>query len=180
MIEKIKYLLANQTAVFGGIFLISAVSLMTALIAQFIYNLEPCTLCLYQRVPYVITLLLGLIGMVTLYKHEWTRFSALFVLVAGIMFLSGGIIAFYHSGVEQHWWKSFLQGCAIDFDTGKSVNDLMALFESKPAVRCDEIPWADPFFGISMAGYNAILSFILAITCALSALCIIRKKNGLL
>lgn len=178
MITAIKKILTNDIAVFGGIFLISALSLMTALIAQYVFGLQPCPLCLYQRVPYVLTALLGIGGLALLYRHEGTRFSAPLTALCGFIFLAESAIAFYHSGVERHWWKSFLEGCAADFDPGKSAADLMALFDNKPAVRCDAIPWADPFFGLSMANYNAALSLGLACACFLSAFLLLQKKKS--
>ncbi len=171
--------MANALAVCGGIFLISAISLMMALIAQYVYGLQPCSLCIYQRWPFAIAGLLGACGMAALYKQEGTKYAAIFVFLSALTFLAGGIIAFYHTGVEQHWWTSILEGCAADFNAG-NVEDLMAMLDNKPAVRCDEIPWADPIFGLSMAAYNAIMSPILAIGCGISAVLITRKANGVL
>ncbi|MCB9996436.1 MAG: disulfide bond formation protein B [Rhodospirillales bacterium] len=171
--------MANPVAVNGGIFLISAITLMVALISQYVYGLQPCILCIYQRVPYALTALLGIGGLITLYKEEWGRHAALTVFLSSIIFFIGSVIAFYHSGVEQHWWVSILEGCKVDFDAG-SVEELMQLMDNKPAARCDEIPWADPVFGLSMAAYNTMMSFGLGVGCAISAILIRRKDNGLL
>ncbi len=177
--KRIKNLMANAIAVCGGIFLISAISLMAALIAQYIYGLQPCPLCIMQRWPFVITALLGAAGMVILYRHEGEKWAARLVFASSVVFLAGSAIAFYHTGIEQHWWSSMLEGCNADLEAA-SAEDLMALLDSKPAVRCDVIPWADPVFGISMAGYNAMMSFALAIGCAFSSVMIMRKRNGVL
>lgn len=179
MREWLKQNMANPVAVCGAIFLISALSLMAALTAQYVYGLQPCVLCVYQRWPYGIVMVLSMFGLATLYKEEWARFASLLVFICSLVFFVGGAIAFYHVGVEQHWWASAVEGCAVDFEA-RDVDELMALMDNKPSVRCDEVAWADPFFGISMAGYNMLLSFMLAIGSALSAILMQRKVNGVL
>ena len=180
MMPMIKNILANKIIAISAIFLISSISLMMALMAQYVFDLEPCILCLYQRVPFYINIALGFIGMITLYKEEWTKHSGLLVFTAGVIFLIGGIIAFYHVGVEQHWWQSHLEGCAANFDASGDPEALLELLKNKPAVRCDEIPWVDPILGLSMAVYNFLMSFALAGLCTFSAILIERKKNNLL
>jgi disulfide bond formation protein DsbB len=180
IVRLIRDMLANKIIALSGIFLVSAVSLMMALIAEYIFGLQPCILCLYQRIPFVLTALIGFAGMITLYKEEWTQYAGLMVFISGLIFFVGGVIAFYHVGVEQHWWRSHLEGCAVDFDADADPAALMELLKNKPAVRCDVIPWVDPVFGLSMAVYNCLMSFGLAAGCTLSAVLIERKKNNLL
>lgn len=177
MTRVAKELLANPIVVCGGIFLISALSLMTALISQYVFGLEPCILCIYQRWPYGIAMLLATAGLAMLYDEHRVKYTAIAVLLCAAVFFAGGLIAFYHVGVEQHWWISAVEGCVANFETG-SIEDLKALLDSTPAVRCDQVAWS--FLGISMAGYNMLLSFALAAGCALSALFIQRKINGVL
>ena len=90
--------------------------------------------------------------------------------------MTGAAIASYHTGVEQHWWASALEGCKVSFDTGEK--SLMERIMSTPAARCDEIPWADPVLNLSMAAWNVIVSLILAALSAASAILIARKANG--
>lgn len=173
-----KYILSNPVLACGFIFLISCLSLAFALVAQHVFDLQPCVLCLYQRWPYGINALLGAAGLALLYKEEWTKRAAVTVFLASLFFFAGGVIASYHVGVEQHWWTSILEGCAVDFDTS-SVDDLVALFDNnKPAVRCDEVAWR--LFGISMAGYNVLMSFALAGISLWSSILIVRRANGVL
>ena len=174
----IKNILSDVVLVCGGIFTLSVLSLATALTAQYFFGLEPCILCLYQRVPFVLTALLGLAGLIVAARARRVKISALLILLCAPIFVMGAVIAFYHVGVEQHWWASFLEGCAVDLSTA-GAGDLLSLIESKPAVRCDEIPWADPFFGISMAGYNVMFSFGMAVFSLLGAIFITRIANGL-
>lgn len=179
MTSKIKHMLANPVLVCGGIFLFSALSLMAALIAQYVYGLIPCELCIFQRWPFGITAFLGIIGLVMLHERENTKKVAVVVLLCALVYLIGGGFGFYHHGVEQHWWKSFLEGCSVNFNAD-NLDDLMSLIENAPAARCDEIPWSDPIFGLSMAAWNMIISPLAAIGCLLSSICIARKANGVL
>ena len=150
--------------------IISAGALGLALMAQYIFGLEPCVLCVIQRYPYGIIIALGLLGFVFSWKYN--KATTLSLALIGICFLANSLIAFYHSGVELHWWKSFLEGCAVPEMKG-NMDQILADIQSRTkAVRCDEIPWADPIFGLSMANYNVLFCATLAILAGLSV-----KKN---
>lgn len=139
-----------------------------ALVGQFAFGLQPCILCLYQRVPYVIVAGLSALGLMlpltATVRHR-------LVAVAGIVFLTGAGLAFYHVGVEEHWWGA-ITGCA-----GAPVGQLsMEQFRAQiltPHKPCDQVDWR--FLGLSLAGWNAILSTILAGLCFVGAR---RLANG--
>ena len=90
---------------------IAVTALMTALISQYEYGLQPCVLCIFQRYPYGIIIVLGLVGVLLSCKYI-KSVSAIMGLI-GLTFLANSVIAFYHSGVELKWWPSFLEGCAV-------------------------------------------------------------------
>ena len=96
------------------------------------------------------------------------------VAICGLAFLAGGALAFHHVGVEQRRWVSIFEECAAPFDIAGST-DLMNLIEAAPAVRCEDIPWQDPILGISMAGYNAIISPIAGIISLVASVCIWKR-----
>ena len=137
---------------------VSAGALATALTAQYVFGLAPCVLCIYQRYPYAIALALGLAGIATARR---AGVQQLVILGAGSAFLVGAGIAVFHVGVEQQWWRG-TTGChAPEGDLDMSLEELTKqLREGTRFVPCDEIPWS--LFGISMAGYNALVSLILA------------------
>lgn len=170
----IKNLLSDSRLVSSGVVAVSISALAGALTAQYIFGLQPCDLCLFQRAPYVITIMLGTAGFLFAIKEK-PKAAAAAVFVSALVFLAGAAIAFYHSGVEQHWWVSFLQGCKVNLNP----DNIIAQIESAKAVRCDVIPWADPVFHLSMASWNAILSACLAAGCTLSSILITRRANGL-
>jgi disulfide bond formation protein DsbB len=134
--------------------------LAVALASQYWGGLQPCILCIYQRYPYGVAAALGLIGLgLTRHPGQLRLVAAL----AGIVFLVDAGIAFYHVGVEQHWWQGTAE-CGADLGSGLSIEELQKQILSTPVVRCDQVAWS--LFGISMAGYN----FIYAAFCGIAAL----------
>ena len=162
-------ILSNTRLMLAGLIAVSAFSLGMAFMAQYVFGLAPCILCLYQRVPFAIVIVLGLIGLVLSGKYPKT--GPFFLVLSGLSLLTNSIIAFYHTGVEQKWWVSFLEACSTP-DMSGNVEDLMARIQAAPVVRCDEIPWVDPILGLSMANYNVIFCLGLAIVAFIAARCI--------
>lgn len=112
----------------------------------------PCQLCLWQRWPHGAAVLVGLLALVT-GKGQLAWAGALAVLV------SAGIGVF-HVGVEQVWWDG-LASCTANALSGVSAGDLLSTDTNVGApVRCDQVAWS--LFGISMAGYNVLISLGLA------------------
>lgn len=86
--------------------------------------------------------------------------------LGALVMLIGAGIALYHAGVEQAWWEGPTT-CTSGPIGGLSTEDLMEQILNAPVVRCDEIAWS--LAGISMAGWNGILSAILAVIWIVSA-----------
>jgi disulfide bond formation protein DsbB len=149
----------------------SVSALGAAYFFQYVVGLQPCILCLYQRLPYAATIALGLIALGLALAGRPQPVPWLLGLCA-VAFAVGGAIAAFHVGVEQHWWRgtSECTGAAID---ATNVDDLRAQLMAAPVVRCDEVAWS--LLGISMAGYNILMSFCLA---AFSALAALRLRRG--
>lgn len=141
--------------------LASIAVLGSALASQYIGGLQPCVLCLYQRVPYAAVIL---IAGVALFLPPGPRAAAL--ALAGLALLTGAGIAVFHVGVEQHWWQGTAECGTIDA-AADSLEALRAQVLAAPTVRCDEIPWS--LFGISMAGYNVLTSLGLGIAGLIAA-----------
>jgi len=142
----------------------SALLLLGALYFQFVLALPPCPLCVYQRWAHGAALALALAA-------AWPRMGPMtagtVTALAGVAYLFGAGTAFYHAGVEQHWWEG-LAGCvAAPLDT-TGATDLTAALLAVPAARCDEIPWS--FLGLSIAGWNAVASAVLTVAAFAGAL----------
>lgn len=137
----------------------SAALLGGAFAFQYLGGLAPCALCLWQRWPHAAAILIGLVALAT----GWRALLWLGVLAA---LVTAGI-GLFHVGVEQAWWQG-LATCTAGSIAGISTADLLnpAADVAAPA-RCDAIAWA--MAGISMAGWNMILSLGLALIWLLSA-----------
>ncbi len=140
-------------SVYGRMLLAGLASLMVLLGAfgfQYIGELAPCPMCIWQRWPHAIATVIAIAAMTVL----WRQRRVLAVLGALAMVVSTGLGAF-HAGVEQGWWKgpSTCSGVAPgELSTDELLDQIMAA----PLVRCDEIVWE--LFGITMAGWNALIS----------------------
>jgi disulfide bond formation protein DsbB len=126
--------------------LVPAALLGGALISQYQFGLAPCQMCHWQRWPHYAALLPALVAFST--AHPW-RVRVL-VLIAALLIAVSGAIGVFHAGVEYGWWDG-LTACATN-DGRMTVEDMLAA----PVIRCDVAPWT--LFGISLAGFNALLS----------------------
>lgn len=138
---------------------VSFVTLVIVLISQYVFGLRPCELCIYQRIPYVFIIAFGLIAYGAAKQDK--KISKIFMGLVGVTFLIGMGIAIFHVGVEQAWWPGLEQCGANVNDIAMTLEELRLEVLKAPVTRCNEIAWS--LFGISMAGYNAILSFLMAL-----------------
>lgn len=121
----------------------------------------PCELCILQRWPHVAAVAIAALLWLT------GRVRALAVL--GMVAAGAAMgLALYHTGVEIGWWPGPTH-CSggIGGLSQLSTQDLLTQLQSAPVVRCDEVAWS--LFGISMAGWNAVFSAVLAVIWGLAA-----------
>ncbi|MGH6931731.1 MAG: disulfide bond formation protein B [Dongiaceae bacterium] len=160
--------MTNPRQALALIVVAAVASLAIALASQYWGGLRPCVLCLYQRYPYGVVILIGLLGLAVADKPGWPR---ILLVLAGLVFLLDAGIAFFHVGVEQKWWQG-TAACGSNFDLNLSAEELKDLLMNQPMARCDEVPWS--LFGISMAGYN----FIYAVLWGFYALMAAARVDG--
>jgi len=130
----------------------SAAMLLGAFGFQFIGGLAPCKLCIWQRWPHGLAAGLGIVILLLPWRSGAMRW--LYLLGASIVLFGAGV-AFYHTGVEQHWWLGPTT-CSSQPISGLSTDQLMDQIFKAPLVRCDDIPWS--LFGLSMAAWNFLMS----------------------
>lgn len=112
----------------------------------------PCQMCLWQRWPHALAVGVGLVA----YFLSWRGLALCGAAAAAV---TAGI-GIYHSGVEHGWWEG-PGTCTTGRVTGMDPDALLEQIMAAPLVRCDEIAWQ--WLGLSMAGWNAVLSLGLAL-----------------
>jgi len=119
--------------------------------SQYLGGLHPCEMCYWQRWPHAAAILLA--GLAFTASAASPR-SRLLTLLAAFAIAVSGAIGVYHAGVELGIFEGFTT--CTSTARGASTEELLKQIMKVPLVRCDEVQWA--FLGISMAGWNAILS----------------------
>ena len=170
MIDRLAH---DPRMVLGIIAGASLIILGGALAFQYIGGLPPCQLCLYQRVPYLSAAPVAIVGLLFAGRLG-RRGVGLMALAGAVVFAAGTGVAVFHVGVEQHWWAG-LASCGGTIDPDLSFEDLKQQLLAAPVVRCDEVLWS--LFGVSMAGYNAILSTLLAALAFVIGLRLVRPTQ---
>jgi disulfide bond formation protein DsbB len=122
-----------------------------ALGSQYLAGLHPCELCYMQRWPHGVAIVLALLAFTA--PASSGRGRALISLAASAIAASGAI-GVYHAGVEAKVFEGFTQCTALP--KGATTAELLRQITHAPLVRCDEVQFR--FLGISLAGWNAILS----------------------
>jgi disulfide bond formation protein DsbB len=120
--------------------------------SQYFGGLYPCEMCWWQRYAHMAAL--GFAALAFTAPAPSPRSRALALLAAMAIAVSGGI-GVYHAGVEAKIFEGFTV-CTATVHPGASTADLLKQITHAPLVRCDEVQWS--FLGISMAGWNAIIS----------------------
>ncbi|MGN6517550.1 MAG: disulfide bond formation protein B [Rhizomicrobium sp.] len=134
---------------------VSAALILGALGFQYLGGYPPCEMCMWQRYPHFVTIAVGLGGGALLAAGLLPQSLAKPVaLVAALAIAITGAIGVYHAGVEWNLWKgpSACTGSAFQLSGTLNLN--------AHVVSCDHAAWR--LFGISMAGYNAIISLAAA------------------
>jgi len=142
-----------------AVFALSLATLAGAWFFEYVLKLPPCPLCLGQRIPYHVMIPLSLLlGIAALARAPQKLVIVGFAAVM-IAALCNVVLGTYHAGVEWHWWPgpSDCSGPLTNLKTGGSLLDQL---HSVHVVRCDEAAWR--FIGISLAGYNVLISLVLA------------------
>ena len=150
-----------------GIFICGAISASLyagALWFQYVGGLMPCSLCLWQRWPHIIIVLLAVIAL-------FVRMPRLVLLAIAITAASSVILAAYHAGVEWQLWSG-PSGCTAILTNSGDLTSLTDSLLATPVVSCDEVAWS--FLGLSMAGWNSLFSLDI---CLIALMSLVPEKK---
>ena len=138
---------------------VPALLLGGAYVSQYGFGLVACEMCWWQRYAHFAAVALALASTVLAPKRVLIALAGLAILVAGLI---GG----FHAGVEYGWWEGFTTCSSLDLGS-----DPLAAIMNAPLVRCDEVQWS--LFGISLAGWNFLISGVAGI----AILLLLRRKS---
>lgn len=122
-----------------------------AYLGQYGFNLEPCEMCWWQRYALFAALPFAALGWIKPSLKALTGLALIAILI-------GGLIGGYHAGVEYGWWKGMTTCTSgVSFSDGDALDAIIAA----PMIPCDVVQW--DLFGISLAGWNFLISVPLAV-----------------
>jgi disulfide bond formation protein DsbB len=145
--------------------LVGAATIAGAWFFELVLKLRPCPLCLEQRVPYYIAIPLALIVAFAAWRRAPRAIVVTGLIVLAALMLWGTYLGVFHAGVEWKLWAGPAE-CSGAAQFGPA-GGLLDRLQNVVVVRCDEAPWR--FLGISLAGYNAVISAVLVMVALLGA-----------
>ncbi len=144
----------SKKNLFTGIFLISFIALISAYFIEYILDHQPCNLCVYERIPYFLAILIVLIN------YKYNKLEKYLILSLAIIFLIATILSLYHLGIEQ----GFIQESLLcDLEKGANIVDKDEILKQlqQKSISCKDVTFK--IFGLSLTNYNIIISLLLTI-----------------
>ena len=145
----------SKKNLFTVIFLISFIALVSAYFIEYILGHQPCNLCLYERIPYFLAILIVSIN------YKYNKLEKYIILSLAIIFLIATILSLYHLGIEQ----GFIQESLLcDLEKGANILDKDEILKrlQQKNISCKDVTFQ--IFGLSLTSYNIIISILLTIT----------------
>ena len=118
----------------------------------------PCELCLKERYPYYAGMVLGGLTILVARRRRGPLLATCFAALA-LLFLGSAAFGAYHAGVEWGFWPG-PSDCTGSLDRASSMGDFMKQLQTVHVVRCDAV--AIRILGLSLAGWNAVVSLVIA------------------
>ena len=148
-------MLNNKSLFLNLILFVSFVALLSAFFIEYVLGHQPCNLCILERIPYVIAI------VIILLNYKFSQFEKIFLVLLVIVFLTATILSVYHFGIEQGFIEESL---VCDLKNGSEVTSkeeiLKQLQEQK--VSCKDVTFK--IFGLSLTSYNILISLLISIS----------------
>ena len=142
----------NKT-IFNLILLFSIFALFAAYFVQYILGHQPCNLCLIERIPYILAIIITTLSFV------FKRYEKIYLILFSLIFVSATLISFYHVGIEQGFIKESLV-CDLSAQSNSlTTEDLLKELKEK-TISCKDVTFK--IMGLSLATINTIMSLILS------------------
>ena len=145
----------SKKKLFLTIFLISFIALISAYFIEYVLGYQPCILCLYERVPYFLAILILLINF------KYNKLEKHFILFLIIIFFIATLLSLYHLGIEQGLIEESLL-CNLEKGTNIIDKDEILKQLQQKNISCKDV--AFKIFGLSLTSFNIIISLLLTIS----------------
>ena len=136
------------------IFLVSIIALVSAFFIEYILGHQPCNLCILERIPYFLAIILVLLN------YKFIQFEKFFILLLTMIFLTGTALSLYHLGIEQ----GFIQESLVcDLKSGSNLlskEEILKQLQEK-SISCKDVTFK--IFGLSLTSYNILISLLITI-----------------
>jgi disulfide bond formation protein DsbB len=139
--------------------MVGTAAILGAFVFQYGFGYQPCPLCLDQRIAYYVSIPLALMIAVGAGHGASRKVLTLGFGAIAIAMVINVLYGVYHSGIEWQWWAGPAE-CSGPLNSLGGTGGLLQQLGTVRVVRCDEAPWR--FLGLSLAGYNALISLALA------------------
>ncbi len=147
-------MLNNNKFILNSILAFSIFSLAIAYFIQYVLGHEPCNLCLIERIPYLVSLIL--ISLIFIIN----KFEKVIAGIVLLFFIFGSVVSFYHVGIEQGFFSESLVCDLGSFEENISKEDLIKQLQNKSPISCKDVTFR--FFGLSLATINTVISIFLS------------------
>ena len=134
------------------IVLVSFVALISAYFIEYILGHQPCNLCLMERIPYAVAL------VIVIFNYKFNHLEKYFILLLSIVFLASTLLSLYHLGIEQGFIEESL---VCDLKNGSNLlskEDILRQLQEKN-VSCKDVTFK--ILGLSLTSYNIIISILI-------------------
>ena len=144
----------NKNLLIKLIFLVSIIALISAFYIEYILGHQACNLCIFERIPYLLAMILILIS------YKFNQFEKFFILLLTIIFLAGTILSLYHLGIEQGFIQESLV-CDLKSESNLlSKEEILKQLKEK-SISCKDVTFK--IFGLSLTSYNILISLLITI-----------------
>lgn len=144
----------TNRSILSYVLIISIFVLGCAYFLQYISGHQPCNLCLIERIPYLVAIILILVILIL------NKYKKIFSIIIALFFIFGTIISVYHIGIEENIFsETFICELGNNSLNSTSKEEILKEFEKK-TISCKDVTFR--FLGLSLATFNAILSFLLS------------------
>ena len=147
----------NKTITLKLIFLISIIALSSAFFIEYVLGHQPCNLCVLERIPYLLALIIILLNYKFIYLEKY------FILSLILVFLAATILSLYHLGIEQGFIEESL---VCDLKNGSNLlskEDILKQLQEKN-ISCKDVTFK--IMGLSLTSYNILISLLITISSA--------------